>query len=159
MMKFKYLIVPLKCYLHLVIQQVTFPTMEIINYLWRSYLLLASRIFEGTSDMMYHFIKKCAALPEETEIYCGHEYTLSNLKFAKKIEPDNNDIQEKITEVKQLLSQNKASLPSTIGTELKINPFMRCHEESVKKAAEEYAQRELLSPEKVSVLRHWKNTF
>ena len=91
------------------------------------------RIFEGRADTMYYSVMKCASLPVETELYCGHEYTLENLRFAEKIEPDNPDIKERIDQVRALIARNNASLPSSIGIELKTNPFMRCDQEQVKK--------------------------
>ena len=75
-----------------------------------------------------------------TFVYCGHEYTESNLKFAMAVEPDNQDILKSTKQVQKARSMNKPSLPSQIDTEFKINPFMRCREISVINAAEKYSK-------------------
>ena len=107
---------------------------------------------------MYYSIQRCIQLPPETRLYCGHEYTLDNLKFAKMIEPENEEINSYQAKVNTLISQTGGCLPTTIEQELKVNPFLRCDQESVKKAAEARANRELTTEIEVfSVLRHWKN--
>tara|TARA_A100001015_G_scaffold321684_1_gene454077 strand:- start:89 stop:844 length:756 start_codon:yes stop_codon:yes gene_type:complete len=116
------------------------------------------RIFDGTAKTMYYSIQKCINLPPETQLFCGHEYTLDNLKFAKMIEPNNEEIDLYKEKVTQLINQNIGSLPTTIEQELKINPFLRCEQEAVKKAAESRVNRALETEIEVfSVLRHWKN--
>lgn len=116
------------------------------------------RIFDGTAKTMYYSIQRCIQLPPETKLYCGHEYTLENLKFAKMIEPENEEIESYQSKVNALISQTGGCLPTTIEQELKINPFLRCNQESVKKSAEARANRELATEIEVfSVLRHWKN--
>lgn len=92
------------------------------------------RLFEGTAEQMYQSLGKLAALPEDTKVYCGHEYTLSNLQFAKWVEPDNLDIQKRIDFVSELRRKNLPSLPSTLKDELAVNPFLRCG--SIEKFAE-----------------------
>ena len=99
-------------------------------------------------------------LPKETLVYCGHEYTQSNLNFAIAVEPNNEDIQRKVEEVDELRKQDKPSLPSVMETELKINPFLRCREESVIFAAESYSSRSLTKPSEVlGEIRNWKDNF
>lgn len=83
------------------------------------------RIFEGTATQMFEALNKLKNLPLNTEVYCGHEYTLANLKFAATVEPENADIQQRILQVEQLRSQNLPSLPSNIEIELATNPFLR----------------------------------
>lgn len=85
------------------------------------------RVFEGTFEQMYHSLNRLAALPEETLVYCTHEYTLSNAKFACHVEPDNLAIQERFEQVKALRQQGFATLPSTIALELATNPFLRAN--------------------------------
>ncbi len=83
------------------------------------------RIFEGTPAQMWNSLSKLAALPGDTNIYCGHEYTLSNVEFAMKIEPNNIDLQTRLHEVREKRANNQPTVPSTIGAELKANPFLR----------------------------------
>ncbi|KAI7906218.1 hydroxyacylglutathione hydrolase [Cokeromyces recurvatus] len=80
------------------------------------------RFFEGSAKEMWEALSKLAALPDNTKVYFGHEYTLSNLKFAESVEPHNKDIQEK----KKWAQQVKCTTPSTIGNEKLTNPFIRC---------------------------------
>ncbi|KAJ8889221.1 hypothetical protein PR048_008719 [Dryococelus australis] len=94
------------------------------------------RFFEGTPEQMYKaLIEILGSLPEETCVFCGHEYTLANLKFAEHVEPDNEDIKNKITWTKMKRAKGEPTVPSTIGEEKKINPFMRVHEASVQNHA------------------------
>ena len=92
--------------------------------------------------------------------YCTHEYTESNLKFALAVEPNNSHLKEKFSEVVQLRSEDKETLPSTIGEELKVNPFMRCNELDVKKAAENFSNAQFSEPHEVlGSIRDWKDNF
>lgn len=89
------------------------------------------RLFEGTAEQMHYSLSKLRQLPNETKVYCAHEYTLANLKFAQHIEPENIDIKQQIFDVNTLLEQKKTSLPSTIKIEKQINPFLRVTEDTV----------------------------
>jgi hydroxyacylglutathione hydrolase len=82
------------------------------------------RMFEGTPPIMYASLSKLAALPGDTRVYCGHEYTLSNGHFARHIEPDNAAIQARLVEVTALRSNGQPTIPSTIAQELATNPFL-----------------------------------
>lgn len=94
------------------------------------------KFFEGSPQEMYNaLIEILSALPNDTKVYCGHEYTVNNLKFAQHVEPDNQDIKSKMEWAKNQQSKNEATVPSTIGEEKKYNPFMRVQEEEVKKHA------------------------
>ncbi len=116
------------------------------------------RVFEGTAEQMLMSLNKLAALPDDTAIYCGHEYTLANLRFAKMVEPENADIQARMIEVEKLRADNKPTLPSTLGLEKKTNPFLRCEVPAVIVRAEDCAGRELFSPAEVfHEIREWKN--
>jgi len=85
------------------------------------------RLFEGTPEMMYQSLNdKLGALPDETLIYCGHEYTAANLRFAAHVEPGNAAVQEKARRVAELRDKGLPSVPSTIAEERATNPFMRC---------------------------------
>ncbi len=116
------------------------------------------KIFEGTVAQMYNSLMTLAALNEKTLVYCGHEYTSSNLKFASLVEPDNIEIQERIEQVAKLRAQNLPTVPATIGTEKRTNPFLRCQQKTVINAAERYSENKLTTSEQtLGVLRRWKN--
>lgn len=83
------------------------------------------RIFEGTAEQMYHSLNRLAALPIHTKVYCTHEYTLSNAKFALQVEPDNLALQTRAAEVAIQREHGEITLPSTIELELATNPFLR----------------------------------
>ncbi|MDM1770283.1 MULTISPECIES: hydroxyacylglutathione hydrolase [Acinetobacter] len=83
------------------------------------------RVFEGTFEQMYHSLNRLAALPARTKVYCTHEYTLSNAKFALHVEPDNLALQQRYQQVEDLRLLNQPTLPSTIELELQTNPFLR----------------------------------
>lgn len=83
------------------------------------------RVFEGTFEQMYHSLNRLAALPPRTKVYCTHEYTLSNAKFALHVEPENHDTIQRAAEVENLRLLNQPTLPSSIALELKTNPFLR----------------------------------
>lgn len=118
------------------------------------------RLFEGTAMQMWNSLGKLAALPAATRVYCAHEYTLSNLQFAQAVEPDNVAVKTHHEHCRALRAQGEATVPSTIGLELNINPFLRVREQTVKRAAETQAGRALNSePDIFAVLRDWKNRF
>ncbi|KAK0153122.1 Hydroxyacylglutathione hydrolase, mitochondrial [Merluccius polli] len=90
------------------------------------------KFFEGTAEQMYKaLIEVLGKLPPETRVYCGHEYTVSNLKFARHVEPDNEDILKKLEWAKEQCSNGEPTVPSTVADELTFNPFMRVKEKSV----------------------------
>ncbi len=85
------------------------------------------RLFEGTPAMMYESLnEKLAKLPKETLIYCGHEYTASNLTFAAHVEPGNAAVKQKAERIESMRARGAPTVPSTIADELATNPFMRC---------------------------------
>src|SRR5437868_719844 len=83
------------------------------------------RVIEGTMPMMWKSLLKLRDLPDDTQVYCGHEYTAANIKFAKTIEPDNADLAAREREVQQLLAAGKSTVPSLMGAEKKQNTFLR----------------------------------
>ena len=83
------------------------------------------RIFEGTYNQMFNSLNKFKKFPEETKIYCGHEYTLKNSEFCLKYDPNNLQLKNKIKEIKSKLSNNLPTLPSTIKDELECNVFLK----------------------------------
>ncbi|SHM88114.1 hydroxyacylglutathione hydrolase [Pseudomonas asturiensis] len=118
------------------------------------------RLFEGTPDQMYASLSRLAALPDSTLVYCAHEYTLSNLRFAQAVEPDNQDIAERLAQVIQLRDENRITLPSNLALEKRTNPFLRTHETSVKEKADERSEQQNTSQSEVfASLRAWKDRF
>lgn len=118
------------------------------------------RIFEGTAEQMLDSLKKLMALPDDTLIYCGHEYTLSNIKFALHVEPNNHELQKRFEETKKLRAQNKPTVPSTMKLEKVTNPFLRCHSPDIIQNVSEHVGKKLNSEVDVfSELRQWKNNF
>jgi hydroxyacylglutathione hydrolase len=85
------------------------------------------RVIEGNAQMMWQSLQKLMVLPKETAVYCGHEYTQANAKFALTIEPENAALQKRAKEVDQLRAAGKPTLPTNIGLELETNPFLRPH--------------------------------
>ena len=83
------------------------------------------RLFEGTADQMFDNLQRLAALPGETKVYCGHEYTLANARFAVTVEPDNRAIADRLARVSVMRAEGLVTLPTTIGEERETNPFMR----------------------------------
>lgn len=118
------------------------------------------RLFEGTAEQMHASLKRLADLPPDTRVYCAHEYTESNLRFALAVEPDNSDIRAYRDAVAALRTRNLPSLPSTIGREKAVNPFLRSGVIAVRAAAQRFAQRTLVSDGEVfAALRRWKDGF
>ncbi len=118
------------------------------------------RLFEGTPRQMHDSLTRLSRLPDDTRVYCGHEYTLSNIRFARAAEPDNRVLQELDTRMQALRERDLPTLPSTIGQEKATNPFLRVTELAVMKSASARADKNLSDP--VSVLaeiRDWKNNF
>jgi len=85
------------------------------------------RVIEGNAQMMWQSLKKLMALPKDTAVYCGHEYTQANARFALTIEPENAALQKRAKEVDQLRAAGKPTLPTSIALELETNPFLRPH--------------------------------
>jgi hydroxyacylglutathione hydrolase len=92
------------------------------------------RVIEGTPEMMWQSLLKLRALPDDTRIYCGHEYTRSNVRFARTIEPDNAALATREREVEKLLAAHEPTIPSTIGEEKAANPFLRADVPEVARA-------------------------
>lgn len=115
------------------------------------------RVFDGSYEQLFASLQRLSELPKQTKVYCGHEYTYQNLRFAAKVEPDNPAIKTELAKFKN--ASYSCSLPSTIGRELKINPFLRVNEPTVSHYA---LARNKNNNEPFSVfrqLRHDKNEF
>lgn len=118
------------------------------------------RLFEGTPAQMSDSLDRLAALPDETAVYCAHEYTLSNLRFAEHVEPDNADVAAALAEVRARRERDEITLPSSLGRERRINPFLRCRTPRVRASAERHAGRSLATAADVfAVVRAWKDGF
>lgn len=118
------------------------------------------RVFEGTAEQMYHSLLKLTNLPDETLMYCAHEYTLGNMQFAKHVEPGNALLLEIENIVKEQQSRNRPTLPTTIAREKAINPFLRCQQPEIIYNACLYAKKILSDPVSIfATLREWKNNF
>jgi hydroxyacylglutathione hydrolase len=117
------------------------------------------RVFEGTFEQMYESLMKLKKLPKNTRIYCGHEYTSDNLKFAKAVEPDNIDLITRYNDVLNLRKNNIPTLPSTLLIELKTNPFLRTEKNNVQKIISKKFKTGFSEKEIFSALRQWKDNF
>ena len=93
------------------------------------FYLGCGRVFEGTMDQMWSSLLKLRFLPNDTLVYCGHEYTSSNAKFAKHIDPNNKLLDEAIVEIKNKREKGLPTIPFELGTEKKINPFLRADDQ------------------------------
>lgn len=143
-------------------------TLEHIAYYCKPFLFCGDtlftngcgKIFEGTAAQMLQSLKKLTTLPDDTQIYCGHEYTLSNIQFALQVELNNAQLQKRFEDTKKQRSQNQSTVPSTMQLEKLTNPFLRCHELSVIDAVSKHVGKKLDSEIDVfSELREWKNQF
>jgi hydroxyacylglutathione hydrolase len=118
------------------------------------------RIFEGNPAMMYESLQKLADLPATTRVFCTHEYTLANLRFANAADPDNPDLQLRTQDAMATREKNQPTLPSNIGLELATNPFLRCsHDDLVRSAAAQVGSATEDPVEVFAALRSWKDNF
>jgi hydroxyacylglutathione hydrolase len=118
------------------------------------------RLFEGTAQQMYDSLGKLAGLGETTKLYCGHEYTVSNLTFALVVEPDNPVIKVRIKEACAQRERGLPTVPSTLAIEKHTNPFLRCDLPSIQAAAEQYSGRRLRpGAEVLATIRAWKDCY
>jgi len=118
------------------------------------------RMFEGTPRQMNASLNRLRALPPETQMYCGHEYTAANLRFALTVDPSNRAALDYSERVARLRAADIPSLPSRMSLENQVNPFLRCDAAAVRAAAETRAGRPLHEPADVfGVLRAWKDQF
>jgi hydroxyacylglutathione hydrolase len=118
------------------------------------------RLFEGTSDQMWHSLSRIASLPCNTKIYCAHEYTEANTRFALAVEPDNNALQQFAREIEILRKNNRPTIPSTLTKELATNPFLRVNQKTVQDTARLHSDQPLLSEAEIfAAIRRWKDSF
>lgn len=118
------------------------------------------RLFEGTPQQMHESLAKLMRVPDATRVYCGHEYTLSNIRFAKAADPGNAALNALESRAQKLRDQDLPTLPTDIGQEKATNPFVRCAEPAVVASASHYAGKPLQDPVSVlAAIREWKNNF
>lgn len=118
------------------------------------------RMFEGTPPVMHSSLRKLAALPATTQVYCAHEYTLANLRFAQAVMPGNSALEQRIARDTATRQRDEATVPSSIGLELATNPFLRCQDPEVIAAVS--AQQPTAAHDGATVfglLRAWKDRF
>jgi hydroxyacylglutathione hydrolase len=118
------------------------------------------RLFEGTPGQMYASLSRLASLPEDTEVYCGHEYTASNLRFAAEVEPENAAIAERRRQVEAARGRGEPTVPFTVADERETNPFLRAAAEAVIAAARLHQPGGGETPVDVfATIRRWKDNF
>ena len=118
------------------------------------------RLFEGTPGEMHRSLQRLARVPDSTRVYCGHEYTISNIRFARAAEPGNQALAELEKRAAAQRAKDLPTLPTDIGQEKATNPFLRVQEPAIIAAASRRAGKPLEDPVSVlATLRDWKNNF
>jgi hydroxyacylglutathione hydrolase len=117
------------------------------------------RVFEGTFSQMHESLGKLKNLPKNTKIYCGHEYTLSNLEFAKEVEPLNEIINKRYNEVSELRNKGIPTLPTTLSIELQSNPFLRTDIQEVQNRVFDKFKTNKNEQDVFKAIRQWKDNF
>lgn len=120
------------------------------------FVLGCGRVFEGTPAEMWNSLQKLSRLPDDTEVYCGHEYTLSNARFAVTVDPHNAELQERLKEIERLRAEDKPTAPTTIGREKATNPFLRPHDKNIRETLE---MRDVSDAEVFAEIRKRKDRF
>lgn len=118
------------------------------------------RLFEGTPGQMVESLAKLSSLPGETQVYCAHEYTLSNLKFAAEVEPGNAELSARIQRERVKRDQGEATVPTSIALERATNPFLRANQKEIQESLQKAGRlTELNEVSSFAALREWKNTY
>lgn len=118
------------------------------------------RLFEGTPEQMEVSLNKLAALPSETQVYCAHEYTMSNLRFARAVDPDNQALLVRFKSDQTKRDRAQPTVPSTIALERATNPFLRAHDPAIVSALQRAGKlEEDTGSASFAALRLWKNSF
>ncbi len=118
------------------------------------------RLFEGTPEQMVASLTKLSALPDATQIFCAHEYTIANLRFAREVEPENSELTTRFQQEQAKRDQGEPTVPSTLSLEKATNPFLRFHESGI--ADRLIATGHVSTREPIAVfaaLRQWKNSY
>ena len=117
------------------------------------------RVFEGTPSQMRASLAKLSGLPSATRVFCAHEYTLSNLRFAALVEPDNQALQQTLRECEERRRQEQPTVPSLMGDELRYNPFLRWSSPAIRQTLADQGRLVDDSDDGVfAAVREWKNT-
>ncbi len=152
----------------LTVLEVPGHTRDHLAYIWKDALFCGDtlfaagcgRLFEGTAAQMFHSLQQFAALPKDTAVYCAHEYTLSNLRFAAQVDPENPVIAQRQKEATEQRARNAPTLPSSMALECASNPFLRCHEPALINSANAFDPNTGDDPVRVfGTLRRWKDHF
>lgn len=126
------------------------------------------RLKGGSAEQLYSSLQRILTLPEDTHIYCAHEYTLANLHFAQTVEPNNNDIDQRMIKESLRRHNNIPTIPFSLAIEKRTNPFLRTHLANIQNKAAQYASEQkgeisnALSFQELTtftILRHWKDQF
>ena len=118
------------------------------------------RLFEGNPAMMLQSLESLAALAPSTRVYCAHEYTLSNLSFAKAVEPENASLKKRIAAAEATRALGEPTVPSDIALELATNPFLRCHDDSLQSSLRRQGKLQgETTAEIFAAVRSWKDAF
>ena len=117
------------------------------------------RLFEGTPEQMQSSMDKLAALPADTRVFCAHEYTLSNCDFARAVEADNERLLNRASEVEACRATGRSTVPSELGEELAVNPFLRTRQPAVVAAARKRNPNAEPGASTLAVIRAWKDCF
>ena len=117
------------------------------------------RLFEGSPGQMQESLDKLAALPAATQVFCAHEYTLANCDFALEVEPDNRALQRRASAVEAARAAGRITLPSTLGEELSVNPFLRSRQPAVVRAAQQRVPGATPGASTLAAIRAWKDVF
>ncbi|MDI1258980.1 hydroxyacylglutathione hydrolase [Aquabacterium sp.] len=117
------------------------------------------RLYDGTAEQLFQAVSRFSTLPGNTTVCCTHEYTLDNLRFARAVEPHNTDTVAYELDCLNLRQLGKPTLPTTIATEMAINPFMRCAQPQVIASAQQHGAQDSSGSAVFTALRQWKNNF
>lgn len=117
------------------------------------------RLFEGTPEQMQSSLDKLAALPQDTRVFCAHEYTLSNCDFALAVEPGNEKLARRASEVEASRAIGRSTVPSRLGEELEVNPFLRSRQAPVVAAARKRNPEAEPGASTLATIRSWKDSF
>ncbi len=117
------------------------------------------RLFEGTAAQMQQSLDQIAALPGNTLVYCAHEYTQANCRFALEVEPDNQALQQRAQQVAAARMSGKITLPSSLAQELAVNPFLRSRETAVIAAAQQRNPTAKAGVSTLQSIREWKDNY
>jgi hydroxyacylglutathione hydrolase len=117
------------------------------------------RNFEGTPAQLHNSLQRLAQLPDTTRVYCAHEYTAANLRFALACDPDNPAVKQRVAATQRLRAANQITLPSTIALEKATNPFLRCTQPEIIRTLQQHGLADTSELGVFTAMRAWKNHF